>query len=404
MSTHWRLFLLTIALVFLPVLTADGQSQPDLQPPGEAKANFDPLAAQQWIPLEATQTPFLIVSVVVNGKDVPSLLDTGAHTTTLDSALAKNLGMEVHPTGKMKGMGGSVEYGVTPLTSFELGAYRQRGGWVGVMDLRGINAASDHPVSALVGADFLAGIALQVDWDNRRIRVLPSGSGTLEGTAVPLRLLSLGDRLITAVSVNGQALDNAILDTGADGMSIRDSAFSKIGLDPKRLRLTTNMTSGIGGTRVSQYFRAEKVEFGGKRAERFPVQIKTSVFPDPRPFQALVGMDLLQRFNFLMDAGEGHVIVAPRTTPTPLPAISTSGVQGTYSDDGFIAVHVMHGSPAATAGLRADDRICAVDGATIDAMWQNDERQYWSIDKPGRHVTLRLCDGRVMMLTLAEFY
>jgi predicted aspartyl protease len=391
-----------VAVVLLLFLTADGNAQPDAQPAKQNEGSFDLVEAERWIALERTKTPHLVVKVAVDGKIVPALLDTGAPVSVLDSAFAKSLNMEVRSEGRIEGFGGSAEYGLARFKSFAIGGYRHGGGSIGVVDLSRTRAATGLPYSVIVGSDLLAYTALEVDCDHRRLRILPSGSRTLEGTAVPLRTQPPADRFITTVSIDGHALDTAVVDTGADEMAIRESTLSELGLEPNRL--TDIMAMGIGGKHVLRYFRVDAVQFGDAQVDRIPAHIETSVFPDPTPFQALIGMDLLRHFNFLIDPGAGHIIVAPRTTPVFRRAISTSGIQGEYRDDGAIIMHVMRGSPAAAAGLHDGDRVCAVDGAKVDATWQNSKLGNWHTDKPGRRVTLRLCDGREKILTLAEFY
>jgi predicted aspartyl protease len=391
-----------VALVSLLILTADGYTQPRGQPAKQNEGSFDLVEAEGWIALQGTKTPHLVVNVAVDGKIVPALFDTGAAVSVLDAAFAKSLNMEVRPEGRIEGFGGSAEYGLSRFKSFAIGGYRHDGGTIGVVDLSQMRAATGLRYSVIVGSDLLAYTALQVDWDHRRLRILPSGSRTLEGTAVPLRTEPPADRFITTVSIDGHALETAIVDTGADEMAIRESTLSELRLEPNRL--TDIMAVGIGGKHVLRYFRVDAVEFGDVQVDRIPAHIEASVFPDPTPFQALIGMDLLRHFNFLIDPGAGHIIVAPRTTPVFRRAISTSGIQGEYSDDGAIIMHVMRGSPAAAAGLHEGDRVCAVDGAKVDATWQNSRLGNWHADKPGRRVTLRLCDGREKIITLAEFY
>jgi C-terminal processing protease CtpA/Prc len=66
-------------------------------------------------------------------------------------------------------------------------------------------------------------------------------------------------------------------------------------------------------------------------------------------------------------------------------------------------VYVMRNSPAASAGWRAGERICAVDGAPLPphAALPADD---WPQGMPGRTVRLKMCDGVERTLTLRRFY
>ena len=64
----------------------------------------------------------------------------------------------------------------------------------------------------------------------------------------------------------------------------------------------------------------------------------------------------------------------------------------------------MSGGPAAKAGWKADELICAVDGKPVSLTPDGGVDVRWGTDTPGRVVKLTLCDGAERSLTLANFY
>jgi hypothetical protein len=80
-----------------------------------------------------------------------------------------------------------------------------------VVDLCALEQACACPVDGLIGADFFDGRVVQIDFDERRVRLLAKHA-KLDGTAIPLTK-SRGVWRLT-VSANGQTLKNVRLDTG----------------------------------------------------------------------------------------------------------------------------------------------------------------------------------------------
>ncbi|MGH6860273.1 MAG: aspartyl protease family protein [Phyllobacterium sp.] len=386
-------------LFWAGVTSANGQAEPLSDAP---PATIDTAEAQNWIELIATAYPFLVVNVVLDGKTIPAMLDTGLSNTIIDLQVARSLGMDVRPYGKLESFGGAVDLYATDFNSFEIAGWRQRRGTIGVVDLSHIRAKARNAFSVMIGIDLLAHTALQVDWDHDRIRLLPGGT-TLAGRGVPLRISAPTNHLATGLSVNNHAFDPVAVDTGSDGaVAVQKSLLPQLSVPANHL--TSRLTSVAGGMITSDYFRAQTVQFGDLRFEKLPTEVDELVVPGSRQFQARIGMEFLQRFNFLMDPRAGRMVMTPRVTPIPPTQISTSGVQGDYKPDGLNIVHVMRGSPAEKAGLKSGDRICMVDGEKVDASWENSGQREWSMGRPGRRVILSLCNGDSKTLTLSEFY
>ncbi|WP_430635949.1 PDZ domain-containing protein [Sphingomonas hankookensis] len=98
------------------------------------------------------------------------------------------------------------------------------------------------------------------------------------------------------------------------------------------------------------------------------------------------------------------MVIAPNPESPPPPLKSTSGLLLGYDRARLRVLHVMAGGPAARAGWKADELICAVDGQPIAPTSGSTIDVRWGTDKPGRVVRLSLCDGTERTLTLANFY
>ena len=67
-------------------------------------------------------------------------------------------------------------------------------------------------------------------------------------------------------------------------------------------------------------------------------------------------------------------------------------------------VHVAGGSPAATAGWKAGDRIIGVDGHPVDAAYTRGSVWRWRFRSAGSVVTLTMADSSKRVITLADYY
>ncbi len=360
-------------------------------------------AKSEWIELKPAAYPFLIVDAVLDGETLPALIDTGTSHTILDLGVARRKAMPLRHLGSFDVFGKTVETQGTDFTSFEFGGLRQRGETIAVLDLSDLQAQLGTPFAIVVGADVLSTHALQVDWDQNRLRLLPSGASALPaGTKVPLKMTPDGP-FETRISINGREFDRTAIDTGADSdLIVRNAVLPRLAITPERM--TDRVSQVIGRIQVEGLFRADIVQFAGLRFERVPTSTTETAVSGFPQFDVLVGMGLLERFNFMIDAPAKRMVLSPRETSVPDRPSSTSGVIGNYTAEGLVLLHVMRGSPAANAGLKVNDRICKVDGQMVDATWQNGAQRAWSVGKPGRKVNLTHCDGRETTLTLKEFY
>lgn len=401
----WRkhLHLLLLCCAFLSILASAQRTRADSRHLNGSTVSIDEGASRNWMQLDKTAYPWLVVNLVVDGKNVPALLDTGTTHTVIDLAVAVNLGLKTQLAGKLESLAGSIDLSTTTFTSFELGAFRQSGGMIGVVDLSHVRRMGNNEFSAIVGSDILANIALQVDWDQDRVRLLSSGTKAFSGERIPLRFNASTHQFLTTLSLNGHELDQVAIDTGGNGtISLLKSVLLQLSISPDRI--TDRLSYVAGGTVLRDYFRVDRVNFGEQRFERMPAEAASSVVAGLPSLPAQIEMEFLQQFNFLMDATDGYITTSPRDRSPEPPQSTTSGVQGVYRDDGLSIYHVMRGSPAEKAGLTSGDRVCMVDDDKIDRSWEHGQQRSWSVGEPGRRVDLGLCDGTIKSLTLAQFY
>ncbi|WP_343529087.1 aspartyl protease family protein [Sphingomonas sp.] len=395
----YRFLAVSMVLMATPALA---QHQQSTSPPlsfGRGVASVDPQQQDRWIELDADG--LVIMPIMLNGQRLMAMVDTGAPTTTVDADWATRHGLRLQPYQKIRSMGGNaVQAYIAPIDRLQIAGFQQAGGSVQVTDLSPLSATAGTPIDAVIGVDFLSAYAVTLDLDKHRIRFQPSGSPHPSGDIVPVELRDHGRGLSTKLFIGKHLLSSVMIDTGDDAsMAITKSAWH---LSDAPLRLTDIASTGLSGDVIlSELGRVDGVRFGSKVFDKVPMMF------EPAPLvpgdEARIGMKLLNRFNIFLDIGQRVMVLSPRSVSPTSDPITMSGIQGMWSDAGLQIVHVMKGSPAEALRLRAGDRICAIDGTRITADDRSPLRT-WSLGPAGKVIPLTMCDGRILPITLQEFY
>jgi len=240
--------------------------------------------------------------------------------------------------------------------------------------------------------------ALDIDFANRRFRLIPSGRLPFPGQTAPLEIAR--DQLyISEMTVNGTRLRPMIVDTG-DGAAVTLSKAAWASANYRGATLTTTLGWGIGGALVSEAAVIPGFALGGSVLSETEVRIEgEGGYSTAAGAAGRIGTGLLLRYRVLLDPRAGRMVLQPAATAA-LPVLrSTSGLllgaEGTH----LRVLHVMRGSPAAETGWREGETICAADGVPVAGRPVD-----WSAGVPGRVVALTLCDSSERRLTLRKFY
>jgi hypothetical protein len=275
-----------------------------------------------------------------------------------------------------------------------------------VVDLPALATGSARPVDLLIGRDIVGGYALDIDYDARRFRLLPSGRIPFRGFSAPLAVAADRKVYVSELIIGGARLRPILIDTG-DGAAItltdRAWRFVKPDLAPQ----TTALSYGLGGPMVTGLAIVPHVVSGTAIADDVEVRIEPEgAFSDAIGMEGRVGVSFLERYRVLLDPAAGHMLLKPVESADFEPIRSTSGLLVSSSINGRLTVlHVMHGGPAEASGWRSGDAICTIDGQPVPGNYAGSPLAGWSIGAPGRVVALGLCDGRgTRQLTLRQFY
>jgi hypothetical protein len=363
-----------------------------------------PDAEARWVAFDLTPGNQIRFQMSVNGRPASAVLDTGVSFTVASSEFARKAGLKLGAVGNAEAIGGRVAVTWASVSALAFGGLSRDGGRVAVTDLKAVATGGTTPVDMLVGADLLKHAALDIDYDARRFRLLPSGRMPFRGISVPLSLASTSGIYLSEVTIGARRLRPVIVDTG-DGASVTVSPEAWAAARLPQARTTTALAYGLGGELITDLAVVPQLRLATLAARNVEVRIEQNdAFSKLTGTAGRIGSGLLLRYRVLLDPRAGRMILTPgRLVDTP-PLKSTSGLLVALDPRALRVLHVMRGSPAERDGWRPGDRICAIDGQRVDPSYAGSTLGAWTAGTPGRVVQLDMCEGDDRQLTLANFY
>lgn len=380
-----------LALLILPALAlADPPGTTELAPDSEAR----------WVAFELTPSNQIRFTMQVNGRPAHGILDTGLSDTIVTPAFAAAARLEPDARERALAIGGSVEVGWAPVESLSFGGLTRRGGRLGISSALG---QERFGTDLYIGADILGCCALDIDYDARRFRILPSGRLPFGGAVAPLGRTPRSGIYVSQVTLGGVRLRPMVVDTG-DGAAITLSrtAWSSAGV---RGPTTSTLGWGMGGAIVTDTMVVPSLTIAGLEAAETEVRIEPEGgFSGRIGVAGRIGTGLMMRYRVLLDPKANRMALAPGKLASAPLLRSTSGLLLDFTGDALHVLHVMRGSPAAEGGWREGERICAADGMPVGEQVRAAGGVDWAVGAPGRTVRLTLCTGEERTLTLRRFY
>lgn len=334
-----------------------------------------------------TELPFELINnhiyirAVVNGQPVRLLVDTGGISLLTRAAVAR-LGLTAD--GNIAGSGAGaqqVDVGFAKGKTLQVGELTVTDPLFYVYDFAELLRVEGVEFDGLVGFELFHRFAVRIDYAKGVLRlsdparfIPPSGPPTGAGVvAVPF---VLNERVpLVEGEIDGVPARFAI-DTGSRASLTAASPFvAKHGLVARyKPRFATVTGWGVGGPVTSSPVRFAQVKIGGAVLSGILGDLYTGdqgAFADPRA-DANLGGGILRRFAVSFDYGKRVMYLEPNATAGAPDPYDRAGMflivekQAAGGVAGLLEVAaVTPGSPAEKAGLRAGDRIAAVDGTAV---------------------------------------
>jgi clan AA aspartic protease (TIGR02281 family) len=251
----------------------------------------------------------MAMNVLVNGKPVPAIWDTGAAGMHFSRAQLAKRGVDVSGA-RSAGLAVGVD---SSSLSYEFDAQVVVGREIANIPVSFTEANSSSPYG-LIGQDFFGRYVYEVDPSAKVIRFLKKTAvvpGRSDTQARGDRFKIFGEPFrwyqgliyVTAI-VNGKPT-GMIFDTGAMSIGFSDKQLAAIGA---RAAISGGRTSGLGGSSTSYAANIGTVVFGPATANN----VAATVIPHGASPAPLLGQSFLKQMRYIIDPERQIIRIRPR--------------------------------------------------------------------------------------------
>jgi hypothetical protein len=309
----------------------------------------------------------IIIEVVVNGVPARAIFDTGGRTV-LTPELAQRLGLTTSGHVRAEGAGaGSVGASLVQLRSLALGPIVLKEQPAVVIPLpRGITHATARPVEMIVGYEIFRKFVTTFDYPKNTVRLIPT-----EGYIAPPGSVGIPISFEVTAPVVAGTIDGIpakfVIDTGSGSALTLHSPFVAAHQMQQRFHTVGEMVvgRGVGGYVRGIVARGGDLTLGPERIHSPLVLLSTDAAGAgaSHSIDGNVGGALLAPYAVTFDYERHRMYLAGPVGPERPTIFSRSGVYAVRDDPRFyLVIDVLANGPAASAGMKAGDRIIAIDG------------------------------------------
>jgi predicted aspartyl protease len=359
-----------------------------------------------------TQVPFELINnhvyvrATVDGHPVRMIVDTGGRTA-LTQAAARRLGINAAGELAVEGAGATkAAVGFARAGRLALGGVVLADPMFAVIDVGLLADIEGEDLDGVVGHELFHQARVRLDYPARTLTLTSPASFTAPRGAVAVPFVMDGSLPTIQGAIDG-VRGQFWIDTGSRLTLTTMSKFTRDhGLVAKyKPRFETVTGWGIGGATRTSPVRLREVELGGVVVRDVVGDLFTGdrgAFADP-DVAGNIGSGLLRRFAVTFDYAAKVMYLEPAATPEPRDTFDRAGMFLRRDGDALAVVAVVPRGPADAAGIRADDRITAIDGAAVRARklaaWRASLRDRPAGTEVRVHVT-RLGDVKLVLAEL----
>ncbi|WP_266158093.1 aspartyl protease family protein [Dyella silvatica] len=350
--------------------------------------------SETTVPFQLINNHIYVQASVNGSKPLTFIVDTGGHDI-VTPVTAKLLGVKPQGSQTSTGAGDNVaQSGLVDVDSISVGAATLNRQTLTVLQFS--NAAEGIDEQGMIGYEFFARFITRVDYDKQQITFIDKKHFDPKdaGTPVSFRFYHQFPEVLGFYDgIPGRFG----IDTGARNALSLTRPFTEQGhLRERETKGVEALTGwGVGGPTRGYVFQGKHLKLGdvdiAGPLTQFSVDKGGAGGVDAFPNN--VGGGVLKRFVVTFDYDHQLMYLKPIAGKVDdLDTFDRSGMWINQSTQGFKIVDVSKGTPAAEAGLQADDIITAVDGAPVASIKLYDLRKALRNDAPG--TTLRLTVSR----------
>ena len=294
------------------------------------------------------------------------LIDSTFYATSIDDK------SNLHRT-MLSGAGGGVEMANIDAGGWKycVGEKSQHEQMAVVMNLRKI--LGDR-VDGMFGMKYMQGERVEFNYADGYMRIL-SADETIGGDFTRIQCKWLDDskmRILLPLSLvfeDGYTYDGEFMvDMGMSGsLSLNSTVVGKLKQHIPESRSMVYTVGGVGGSRVDNVFKAQKITVGGKTIENVRAvwsNNKQGAMADSR-YDGVIGNELLERYDIVYDFIECAIHIRPnRNFSTP--QNNDLGIVLTPYSEYWVVNGLLQGGNAEKSGLQRGDIIKRINGISAN--------------------------------------
>jgi predicted aspartyl protease len=341
----------------------------------------------------------IYVPALINGDSVWLMLDTGLSRTGLDQDWARTVGIEPVPASS-----------TAVVDMIRLGELTLRNHRVALYPLHGLSEASGRLQVGLVGHDVLQHYTVDIDYQQRRVRLFDPARYRYKGAGATVRFTADADLplLRAQVKVRGRHAIPArlLLDTGASGLClILTTPFAEEhGLGRVAPAIEAPIGTGLVGELHGTIVRLQELRLSGVKIPSPTTGLggEYKGFLARTDIDGVVGNSVFEGSRLIVDYAGRRAIVEPRPADGSLCDFDMSGLRLAARGPGLrhiIVDYVVPRSPSAAAGIAPGDELLLIDGRGVAEGDLSDARKALRVDGVVRRLVLRR-DGDTIRVAL----
>ncbi len=398
--------LISVDTVELNPELSDGTFAPP--PPPAADFTLAGGATSTTVPFELINN-HIYIPVKLNGRGPYRLLcDTGG-ANVVTPELAHELGLKSEGALQGRGVGEkSEDMALSRLDTVQIGEATMRSQLAIVLPFTQLSDVEGIPVLGLVGYEVFKRFVVTIDYEHGRLTLTQPSAFAYRGagTVVPFTFNEHIPQVEGSIDGVPGRFD---IDTGSRAsVDLLAPFVAKNSLAAHFKKGVETVTGwGVGGPARGVVGRGTSLRLGGVEIVNPVVMLSTQkkgAFSDPY-VAGNVGGGVLKRFTVTFDYARKQIVLEPNAAFAAPDVWDRSGMWVNVAGDALVVVDSTAGGPAAEAGVKAGDRIVAVDGVPAAKVRLPDLRTRFRTDPPGTRVELTLASEggtREVTLTLRD--
>ena len=254
---------------------------------------------QTTIPLQLLEgSQVFTLQLSIGGKSGSFLLDTGASTTMITSAVAQQLGLKGEPISNE-----GLDYAVAGDDCPNMNAILHHLpplviNQVRVEELQGLEFSTTvipEELFGVLGMDFLKNFDIIINPKNRQLQLLNPSELSAESFEDAIPLHSRLGVMLAAVKINGKGPFTFLLDTGADTIFISEQLANQLQLDP--LNRQEIQVQGFCGLEDAERAHLEQVSIQGYHQNNLEAVILSSPVLDLLQVDGIIGQSFFNHYQ-----------------------------------------------------------------------------------------------------------